>query len=486
MINFRQLNFKSKKVWFVGVVNILCLIFVMIIIFNRAKISVLYNNKSIDNDIVLNIGEKFSSPKVTASYFGYDLTHDIEEQKTDIDTSKPGEYEITYRVTSGFFASEKKVKVIIKDTEPPKINLLGDQNIKICQVSDYVEQGYNVTDNYSSNLNDKVEKTMTENKIIYTVSDDAGNKTSVERVFIICDEESPKITLNGSETLYIPLNTEFQDPGVTITDNCDKSINPVITGTVDTTKAGKYDLTYNATDKDKNTASIVRSVYVYNPESVSNVNGGTANIIYLTFDDGPGEYTNQILDILKKYNIKATFFVTGKGQDNIIKREFDEGHTIGLHTYTHKWDVYTSVNSYFNDLDLVSNRVESITGQKSTLIRFPGGSSNTISKRFNKGIMTSLTSMVLEKGYHYFDWNVCVEDNGQCVKAKGDNDKKTCVISHFQNGLSHNRSNVVLMHDIKSYTANSLEEMINYAIQNGYVFDKITMDTTQIHQRVNN
>src|SRR5699024_5238173 len=101
--------------------------------------------------------------------------------------------------------------------------------------------------------------------------------------------------------------------------------------------------------------------------------------VYLTFDDGPSENTGRILDILKQYNIKATFFVTGNNQehDDMIKRAFDEGHSIGLHTYTHDYaSVYASEEAYFDDLKKISDLVESIIGQKSYLIRFPGGSSN--------------------------------------------------------------------------------------------------------------
>ena len=209
-------------------------------------------------------------------------------------------------------------------------------------------------------------------------------------------------------------------------------------------------------------------------------------MIALTFDDGPNYNTSKIIDVLNKYDIKATFFVTNGGSEDVIKREYEEGHSIGLHTATHRWNIYSSVDTYFEDLNSVSDRVESITGEKSYLIRFPGGSSNTISRRYKKGIMTTLTSEVLNKGYHYFDWNVSVEDAGSCVKQKSYDNKKECIQNYFKKGLSKNRSNVVLMHDIKKYTADSLEEMINYAISKGYTFDRITMNTEQIHQRINN
>src|SRR5699024_7028919 len=102
----------------------------------------------------------------------------------------------------------------------------------------------------------------------------------------------------------------------------------------------------------QNEATVTRHVYVYESSDYPSLNGKN---IYLTFDDGPSKYTNKLLDVLKKYNVKATFFVTDqgltKGYDDVIKRAYDEGHTIGLHSSTHNYGyIYSSVNSYFDDL----------------------------------------------------------------------------------------------------------------------------------------
>src|SRR5699024_8931981 len=128
--------------------------------------------------------------------------------------------------------------------------------------------------------------------------------------------------------------------------------------------------------------------------------------IYLTFDDGPRDGTTDvILDILKEKGVKATFFVTMNGNDSLIKRIVDEGHSIGIHTASHKYDIiYASRDNYFNDLEQVHKRIYDITGVDSKLIRFPGGSSNTISKKYSEGIMSTLTKEVLNKGYQYYDW----------------------------------------------------------------------------------
>ena len=208
-------------------------------------------------------------------------------------------------------------------------------------------------------------------------------------------------------------------------------------------------------------------------------------VIYLTFDDGPGAYTNQILDILAKYGIKATFFVTNNGSDDVILREYEEGHTVGLHSATHNYNIYNSVEAYFADLNKVQERVTRITGNRSKYIRFPGGSSNTVSRSHSKGIMSILTKKVEDDGYRYFDWNSLVEDAGTCAYKKT-SEREACVFKYFKNTISYNKINVVLLHDIKSYTANSLENMIVYAKSQGYIFKPIDDNTPQIHQHVNN
>ena len=206
-------------------------------------------------------------------------------------------------------------------------------------------------------------------------------------------------------------------------------------------------------------------------------------IVYLTFDDGPSENTGKILDILKQYNIKGTFFVTGnhREHDDLIKRAFDEGNSIGLHTYTHDYaTVYASEQAYFDDLQKVSDLVEKITGEKSTLIRFPGGSSNTVSADYVQGLMTTLTKAVHEKGYEYFDWNCDSTD------ASGNN---VAVSKLVQNATLCSADHVtILMHDTdaKDTTVEALPQIIEYYRGQGYSFKGLTKDSVAAHHRVNN
>lgn len=207
----------------------------------------------------------------------------------------------------------------------------------------------------------------------------------------------------------------------------------------------------------------------------------TGKVIYLTFDDGPSNYTEDILNTLDKYDVKATFFVTCSGSlDKYAKKIIEKGHTLGLHTCTHRYNtIYSSEENYFNDLNSISNKVEELTGYKSKYIRFPGGSSNTIS-RFNKGIMTRLTQKVTEDGYKYYDWNI---DSGDAAGADKEGVYNN-VISALKN---HNYStNMVLMHDIKVSTKNALDGIIKDALDMGYTFSNINDYTNEVHHRINN
>ena len=203
--------------------------------------------------------------------------------------------------------------------------------------------------------------------------------------------------------------------------------------------------------------------------------------IYLTFDDGPGEHTDRLLDILKKYGVKATFFVTGRGDDATILREYNEGHTVALHTFTHDYSyVYSSVENYFADLGQVAARVKNITGVDAKIIRFPGGASNTVSAKYDGKIriMSILTQEVLNRGYVYFDWNVSSNDAGSATSADA---VYTSVVTHLKEG-----ANVVLQHDIKGYSVDAVERIIQYGLTNGYDFKALEKDSPAIRHGVNN
>lgn len=211
------------------------------------------------------------------------------------------------------------------------------------------------------------------------------------------------------------------------------------------------------------------------------VSNGLGKVIYFTFDDGPSDYTDDILGILDKYNIKATFFMTCKDRTSEFAKKFKEkGHTIALHTCTHNYsEIYSSEDAYFSDLEKIRNMIKEASGVESNYIRFPGGASNTVSK-FNPGIMSRLTKLVEEKGYKYYDWNI---DSGD---AAGYSSEKEYEYTVNQLRSTSRETNMILMHDIKVSTRDSLERIILAAKDMGFEFSNITDDTYEVHHGTNN
>lgn len=403
-----------------------------------------------------------------ANYLGKDISKDV-KVSGKVNGKKLGEYKIKYKVGSGIFTRTVVRKVLVKDLDKPKLDVSKD-DYYVCPGSDFVPEKVKATDNYDKKI--KVKNILNKDKteVTYQAKDSSGNITEIRKKIIYKDKEAPKIEIIGSQEWYISLGADFGDPGVKVVDNCDGEIKDVKKeGGYNAHEVGEYTITYTASDKAGNEAKATRKVIVSN------------GVIYLTFDDGPNSgTTDAILDILKEEGVKATFFVTNKGPDELIKREFDEGHTVALHTASHDYAiVYASDESYFNDLYSVQNRVKRITGVESKIIRFPGGASNTVSRRYSYGIMTRLTQEVVNRGFKYYDWNISSGDAGGTTQASG-------VYNNVVSGLRHDRVNMVLMHDIKAHTRDAIRDIIRYGKNNGYRFERITMDTEMITQRVNN
>ncbi len=213
-----------------------------------------------------------------------------------------------------------------------------------------------------------------------------------------------------------------------------------------------------------------------------------AKICYLTFDDGPSDNTLKIIDILNSYGIKGTFFVIGNSKTQYIKNLYENGHTVALHSFSHNYtskdgnNIYSSVDAYLADLNKISSLVESITGQKSMITRFPGGSSNTVSKKVCNGIMSDLTVRLPSMGYSYFDWNVSSGD------AEGNRVPASKIVSNVVNGARGKMSICVLMHDApaKTTTVEALPGIITSLYDMGYTFAPLSVQTYGFHHPVAN
>ena len=182
--------------------------------------------------------------------------------------------------------------------------------------------------------------------------------------------------------------------------------------------------------------------------------------VYLTFDDGPSSNTDQILDILKDYDVKATFFVVGKTDERSVKayqRIVEEGHTLAMHSYSHRYDeIYESKEAFARDLNSLQEYLYETTGVWPRIYRFPGGSSNTVSKVDMQELIEYLTDI----GITYFDWNV----------ASGDAVSRTLpaetIVNNCLSGIEKQKESVILMHDAsnKGTTIEALPQIIE-AIQ---------------------
>lgn len=206
--------------------------------------------------------------------------------------------------------------------------------------------------------------------------------------------------------------------------------------------------------------------------------------VYLTFDDGPSNNTQPVLDILDRYGIKATFFVTGMHPDYfpMIAECYKRGHTIGMHTYTHEYDqVYASTDAYWNDLNQIADVVREQIGYVPCFIRFPGGSSNTISANYTKGIMTKLAQEVVDAGYQYYDWDASCGDGA-------DHSADELVDASMADTSYGYQSIVFLMHDgvAKESTVEALPRIIEYFQSEGYEFAAIDRTTCVPHHGIGN
>lgn len=371
------------------------------------------------------------------------------------------------------------ILLVINNYSYPELKLLGKKEINLSLNEKYTDPGYKIVPNnkkYKVVIDNNIDENKTgsyEVKYSLQVKNKIINK--VRKVNVI-DNISPEITLKGSDNIKLYESSDYEEPGFIAFDNYDGDItkNVIVQNDIKE-EIGDYKITYIVEDSSGNKTMVTRNVKILDKKK----NIGT---IYLTFDDGPSNNTSKILDILKREDIKATFFLVNfnSSYNPAVKRIYDEGHSIGIHSYTHNYKlIYSSISAYFEDLNKMNDKIKTITGSDTKLLRFPGGSSNTISS-FNKGIMTTLVKEVTNAGYHYFDWNV---DSSDAWSARNSNDVYNNVINNLKKG-----TNIVLMHDLSSNekTVNVLEKIIKDAKEKGYTFANITMNTKEIHHGINN
>lgn len=206
-------------------------------------------------------------------------------------------------------------------------------------------------------------------------------------------------------------------------------------------------------------------------------NNDLDKIIYLTFDDGPSFIvTNRILDILKEKEVKATFFVVGnkiQGREEILKRIDEEGHSIGLHTFTHKYKkIYSSNESFIKEMDETAEEVNRVLGYSPKAVRFPSGSK----PHLNKVLLENLH----EKNYKIYDWNASLSDG---INYNTSTDK---LVREAHNVIGKGNLRIfLLLHcdQTNKNTAKALPFIIDYYKNLGYQFKTITENTPEYYFR---
>lgn len=246
---------------------------------------------------------------------------------------------------------------------------------------------------------------------------------------------------------------------------------------------GVYEIEYAVSDSYGNKGTAVRTVTVEG-EPARKIKG----VIYLTFDDGPSNtVTPKILKTLEKYHVPATFFVIDYGNDpkkvKLMKRALKDGCTIGVHGYSHDYSkIYASVPDFMDNVTSLHDKLKEDLNYDAFAMRFPGGSSNTVSKAYSKGIMTKLVKEIQKEGYMYNDWNVDSTD------ASGNNIPVDQLVESVKRNCSKDTYNVILMHDsdAKETTAKALPKIIEWAKKEGYKFKAMKITSPTIHHNVNN
>jgi|GEM_PF-995589 len=202
--------------------------------------------------------------------------------------------------------------------------------------------------------------------------------------------------------------------------------------------------------------------------------------VYLTFDDGPSKTTPHVLDVLKENNVNATFFVIGtaaSANPEMVKRAYNEGNVIGIHSWTHKYEyIYQNEENFFLDFNKLKNFLTDLLGVEPNVCRFPGGTNNTVSQKYSGHIMRKIAPKVAEMGIKDFDWNSYAGDAEKIAPTKEQ------VISNVMNGISGKTNVVVLFHDTNPNNCDvqALPEIISRLKALGYSFDVLSPDTPSV------
>ena len=463
------------------------LVMVLIFVFgiNQWRIEIHLNG---EDEVVRECGIPYEDEGAAAELTGSVLSFvhhpiPVDISAKGVNIHEPGTYTVTFSAKFLALRAEDTRTVNIVDTTPPAIELKHIDDYYTLPHHEYEEEGFTAIDNHDGDITDKVTREEKDGTVYYSVTDQAGNTALAEREIFYDDRNAPVFHFPSGEEAFIFKGETWEDD-VRAEDDADGDVSDRIerTGEVNLAKAGTYTLTYKVSDEWGNEAEKSRYVTVKRKAPAIPKKMDPTKVIYLTFDDGPGPYTEDLLKILAKHKVRATFFVTAANEDyrDLIRAEYKAGHTVAVHTATHDYEqIYSSSEAYWDDFNKMQDIVREQTGCRTDLFRFPGGSSNTISANYCDGIMTQLAEESKTKGYTYVDWNVTSGDAGDTTDG-------SVMYQNMMNGIHTYEKSFILCHDIKDYTVKMMDRFITDALKEGYTFLPITSETQTCHHGINN
>lgn len=434
-----------------------------------------------ENNVELEIASSFDAMSYVEK-INHCQKEDIKVDESQVNVEKLGTYSVVYKVKDKEYVMNVKVVDTVAPTFDVKnldIDLGMEVNVEslVENIKDQTQTKTYFKEDYSFDKEGKQD-------IFIIVEDESGNQSERKAIVnVVRDQEKPTLLGLKDFSVYKDQKIDYLK-GIKAKDNRDPQPEVKVDSShVNLSKVGTYEVIYTVKDRSNNENKYKQKVIVKERKNVQTIGQNSHKVVYLTFDDGPSANTKKILDILDRYNAKATFFVTGASPkyNYLIKEAHNKGHTIGLHTYTHDYaKVYASVEAYFNDLDMVGQMVKNQIGFVPQYIRFPGGSSNTISARYCKGIMSTLSTEVQNRGYQYYDWNVSSSD------ASGGRPPVSQIVKASTSSKANNI--VLLAHDTqaKTTTVQALPQIIEHYQALGYSFEALDTSSYTPHHGINN
>lgn len=436
----------------------------------------------IDDDIHITLNEKTTPYEYIKEY--HHLTKKQVKIKDNVNTHKCGQYTIEYQ----YEQKTQKLKVFVEDTLPPEFEVRNkkifiNETIEPKDLVSHIKDDTKTTVYFYENYIFNQEKTYT---VEVVVEDEYANKTKKKAYVLVEKKDIEAPTLEELTPLEINKGQNIDlSKGVIKKDDHDDNPKLIIDDSkLNIDEVGEYTVLYTVKDQSGNQTTYSRKITVKSPYDNKEAKADGIKTCYLTFDDGPSYNTPKVLEILDRYHIKATFFITGTHSDSYqyMKTIAKKGHTIGLHTYSHDYEeIYTSLAAYMKDLKKVQDLVKRQTGIESHFMRFPGGSSNLVSKKYNVGIMKRLTKKVIDEGYQYYDWT-CVNGDGENIKTIDG------LIKKAKEETGDLEDIMFLMHDGSSNgaTVKALPTIIEFLKDKGYQFKVIDETAPTFHHSVQN